>query len=80
MENKPTYEFQKNAIEKVVIQPTEFKGHQLIDVRVFYNANSGGAKEEWKASPKGLAIRTDQLPELKKGIDKAFKEWEKKDK
>ena len=76
--NKPTYEFQKNAGEKVIIQPTTFKGHQLIDVRVFFNANAGGAKEEWKPSPKGLSIRTDQLSELKKGIDKTLKELEKK--
>jgi len=71
-------EFEKNALEKVIIQPTEFKWHQLIDIRVFYNANAGGAKEKWKPSPKGLAIRTGQLTDLKMGIDKALKELEKK--
>lgn len=72
----PTYEFQKNAVEKVVIQLTEYMGHQVIDLRVFYNAGVG--KEEWKPSPKGLSVRTVQLSELKKGVDKAFKELEKK--
>lgn len=80
MENKPTYEFQKNALEKVVVQPTEFKGHQLIDIRIFYNANAGGAKEEWKPSAKGISIRLELVDRLKEGIDKAFKDWEKKNK
>ena len=72
----PTYEFQKNAVEKVVIQLTEFMGYQVIDLRVFYNA--GVTKEEWKPSSKGLCVRTGQLSELKKGVDKALKELEKK--
>ena len=77
MENNiPTYEFQKNALEKVIIQFTEFKGNQLIDIRVYHNA--GVAKEEWRPSRKGLSVRPDLIPELKKGVDKAFKEWEKK--
>lgn len=70
------YEFQKNALEKVIIQFTEYNRNQLIDIRVFYNA--GGAKEEWLPSRKGLCVRTDLIPELKKSVDKAFKEWEKK--
>lgn len=77
-DNEPTYEFQKNAGEKVIIQFTEYRGHQVIDLRVFYNANAGGAKEEWKPSPKGLCVRTSQILELKTGVDKAFKELEKK--
>ena len=70
------HEFQKNALEKVIIQFTEFNRNQLIDIRVYYNAR--GAKEEWRPSRKGLSVRTEQIPELKKGVDKAFKEWEKK--
>jgi len=76
----PTYEFQKNAVEKVVIQLTEYMGHQVIDLRVFYNANAGGAKEEWKPSPKGLCVRIGQILELKTGVDRALKEWETKNK
>ena len=77
MDNRPTiHEFQKNAAEKVIIQFTEFMGYQVIDLRVFYNA--GVTKEEWKPSSKGLCVRTGQLSELKKGVDKALKELEKK--
>lgn len=31
------YELQKNALEELIIQLTEFKGKKLIDLRVYYN-------------------------------------------
>lgn len=70
------HEFKKNALEKVHVQFTEFKGKKLIDLRVFYNA--GEAKEDWRPTPKGLTISRDLIPKLKEGVDKAYTKWKKK--
>ncbi len=73
MDSKIIYEFKKNAQEKVILSFTEFKGKQLIDLRVYYDA--GKTEEDWRPSRKGVTVRLEFLPDLKEGIDKAFKEW-----
>lgn len=70
------YEFRKNVGEKLLIQFTEFRGKELNDLRVFYNA--GEKEEDWELTPKGIFISRRLIPELKKGVDRAFNEWEKK--
>ena len=70
------YEFQKNSFEKVMMELNNFRGKRLINVRVYYLADS--KMDDWKPSSKGIAMSLDLLPELKKGIDKAYKRWEKK--
>jgi len=70
------HEFQKNALEKIRVSTEEFKGKEFLDIRVYYDASSG-KQSDWKPSKKGIALSFDKLPELKKGIDKAFKECEK---
>jgi hypothetical protein len=70
------YEFQKNNFEKVKVELNNFRGKDLINIRVYYLADS--KMDDWKPSPKGIAMHLDLLPELKKGIDRAYKEWEKK--
>ena len=56
-------EFQKNARERVRVSLTQYGGHELLDVRAFYEDASG----EWKAG-KGLAIRRELIPELRKAL------------
>ena len=34
-------------------------------------------KEDWRPTKKGISIRTDLIPELRKGLDKAQKAWQK---
>jgi len=69
------YEFQKNVQEKIILSFTEFRGKQLIDLRVYYNA--GKTKEDWHPSRKGISIRLEAIEDLKEGIDKAYEEWKK---
>ena len=70
------YEFRKNAFEKLIIQFTEYKGKKLIDLRVFYD--SGENKEDYRPTHKGISLSREMIPEIKEGIDRAFKEWKKK--
>lgn len=55
---------EKNARERVQIELTDYKGHDLIGVRVY--ADKGG--DEWVATPKGLSLRVGMLPELVKAL------------
>ena len=47
--------FEKNATEVVRISRTTFKGHELVDCRVYFENDSGG----WQASKKGLCQRPE---------------------
>ncbi len=69
------YEFQKNIYEKVKVEMNNYRGRDVIAVWVYYLADK--TRDEWKRSPKGIAMRLDLLPMLKKGIDKAYKELKK---
>ena len=51
---------QKNAREEIRIERTDFKGHDLINVRVFYDDGSG----DKRPSKQGIALRTELLPEI----------------
>ncbi len=70
-EDLTVYEFPKNSRETVKVRLTTYAGHELIDVRAFYKDGDG-----FKPG-KGLTIRRDLLPELKRAIaaaEKAMKE------
>lgn len=72
---KLVHKFMKNAMEEVRIECSKFMNKDVINIRVYYNAGIG--KEDWRPSPKGITMHFDLIPELKKGIDKAYKEWQK---
>ena len=57
--------FEKNSMEEVRVSLTEFKGKQLIDLRVYYQPEDG---EEKRPTKKGITISPEKFPELKKAI------------
>lgn len=67
-------EFQKNASEKVRVERGYYRGIDIISFRIYFNA--GVAKDDWRPSRKGISMRVDLLPEIKKAIDKAYEEWQ----
>ena len=69
MQNQVVYEFEKNATEKVQVQFNNFKGTDLIDIRVYYNTDD--EKFEWRPTKKGISVRVDLIPELLKGLNRA---------
>lgn len=58
--------FSKNSVEEVRTALTEYKGHRLLDIRVWYEDASG----ERKPTKKGITIGVDLLPDLVKSIRK----------
>lgn len=57
-------DIQKNSLERIRIQRSEYKGHELIDIRVYYEAENG----EWKPTKKGITFSLSLANEVIKGI------------
>lgn len=63
-----TYQFDKNATEIVRAGKTEYQGHKLVYLRVFYNAGTSEVPE-WKPSKKGITISEDLIEELIRAVN-----------
>jgi Transcriptional Coactivator p15 (PC4) len=59
----------KNAREELHVSLTEFKGHDLFDVRVF--AESG---DKWVATRKGITANVECLPAIVEALQRAVAE------
>ena len=57
--------FEKNSFEEVRISLTNFKGKDLIDLRVYYRTDDGG---EMRPTKKGITISLEKFSELKNAI------------
>jgi hypothetical protein len=58
--------FTKNKREAVVVALSEYKGVNLIDMRVFAATDEGD-----KPTPKGLALDIQRLPDLRAALERA---------
>ena len=57
--------FEKNSFEEVRISLTNFKGKDLIDLRVYYRPDDG---EEMLPTKKGITISLEKFSDLKNAI------------
>ncbi len=64
-------DIQKNSLERIRIQRSEYKGHELIDIRVYYEAENG----EWKPTKKGITFSLSLANEVIKGIAEESKNY-----
>lgn len=58
--------FEKNATEEVRVSLAEYKGHELMDLRVYYCPPEG----EPVPTKKGITMSIELYPELKEAIPK----------
>jgi hypothetical protein len=65
------HQFAKNATEEVRVSLTEYKGHKLIDLRIYYEPDDAGERRPTK---KGITIDVGLYPELKKALIKIERE------
>ena len=75
--NKAIAEINKNALELVVIRLSEFKGHDLIDIRIWMKPEDPREEGELKPTKKGISLGIDAIPELIQALEKAQEELEK---
>lgn len=62
----------KNSREELRVTLDHFRGHDLLNLRVWYDADG-----EMRPGKHGLAVRLDLLPTLIEALQKAQKEAEK---
>jgi hypothetical protein len=66
--------FPKNKFEEIRVQIKEFKGYDLVDIRVFASAKDGADKVP---TGKGVSINVSHFLELKQAIHTAEQELRK---
>lgn len=57
--------FPKNKFEEIRVQVKEFKGYDLVDIRVFAGAKEG---EDKVPTGKGISVNVSHFMDLKKAI------------
>jgi hypothetical protein len=68
------HEFTKNGREKVRVEFMNYRGNDVLNLWVYYNADP--ARGDWRPSKKGLSISTDLVADLKEAVEKAHQAWE----
>jgi hypothetical protein len=57
-------QFEKNATEVVRISLTEYRGHKLLDVRVYYSNDDG----EYRPTKKGVSLAVERYTDFKRAM------------
>ncbi|MBA7478196.1 hypothetical protein ES707_13617 [subsurface metagenome] len=70
------YEFNKNDLEKIVFDLSEFQGKDYINIRLW--VRDGPLIKEWKPTPKGLFISLELASEFMEGMGLIFKAIKKR--
>ena len=63
-------DIEKNAREKIRISLTEFKGYDLVDLRVYYEDEEGNPKP----TKKGISFKTDIISQVIEALSQAEEE------
>lgn len=66
MSAQPIAVIQKNSREDLRITVEQYRGHELLNLRVWYEADDGSMRP----GKQGLAVRLALLPELRDALDK----------
>ncbi len=63
--DKLIYSFQKNSYEEIRIQVKEYKGHDLVDLRIYTDVRTSNDKIP---TTKGLSFNVSHFVEFKKAM------------
>jgi len=63
-------DIERNNNEIIRIEVSEFKGKELINLRIWYKAIDNNGDIIFKPTQKGVALNISQYKELKDGIDR----------
>jgi hypothetical protein len=61
------YEWRKNARERVRVSLSHYRGHDLVDIRAWFDAGDG----TFRPSKSGIGIQWEQLPQLRRALEAA---------
>lgn len=54
------FEIERSPTEKLIIENSEYKGHELVSLRIYFLSK----EEEWLPTKKGVTFKRDQLDEV----------------
>jgi len=54
------FELERSDTEKLVIENSNYKGHDLVSLRIYFLSK----EEEWLPTKKGVTFRREQLDEV----------------
>lgn len=54
------FELDRSQTEKLIIEDSEYKGHQLVSLRIYFLSEN----EEWLPTKKGVTFKREQLDEV----------------
>jgi len=54
------FELERNETERLIIENSEYKGHELVSLRIYFLSK----ENEWLPTKKGVTFRRDQLDEV----------------
>jgi hypothetical protein len=54
------FELERSETEKLIIESSEFKGRDLVSLRIYFLSK----EQEWLPTKKGVTFRRDQLDEV----------------
>ncbi|MEW5795881.1 MAG: transcriptional coactivator p15/PC4 family protein [Candidatus Zixiibacteriota bacterium] len=54
------FELERSETEKLVIESSQYKGHDLVSLRIYFLSQ----EQEWLPTKKGVTFRRDQLDEV----------------
>jgi hypothetical protein len=60
------FELERNETEKLIIENSEYKGHELVSLRIYFLSK----ENEWLPTKKGVTFRRDQLDEVMGALTK----------
>ncbi|HNU90913.1 MAG TPA: transcriptional coactivator p15/PC4 family protein [Spirochaetota bacterium] len=63
-------DIQKSGNEIIRIEISEFKGRELINIRIWFQAFDDKGNAVYKPTQKGIALTVSQYDELREGIER----------
>ena len=54
------FELNRSATEKLIIEESEYKGHNLVSLRIYFLSDD----ESWLPTKKGVTFKREQLDEV----------------
>jgi hypothetical protein len=60
------FELERSPTEKLIIEDSNYKGHDLVSLRIYFLSK----EEQWLPTKKGVTFRLDQLDEVLEALQK----------
>lgn len=60
------FELERSPTEKLIIESSNYKGHDIVSLRIYYLAD----EDEWRPTKKGITFRREQFDEVMDALSK----------